>query len=113
MTDEEVIAELRSDSPLNRARQKFSSACARIEQAGQQRRGLSPIEMRRMEFEAVREIEAAWRANRCASRCGVNFLMAANKSPSDSGVNGESQASQPQVMSESRDPSRSEGTWFR
>jgi hypothetical protein len=60
MTDDEVIAELRSDSPLNKARQQFSSWSARIEQKGQQRRPLTPIEMRRMEFEAVQAIVAAF-----------------------------------------------------
>lgn len=59
MTDAEVMAELRSDSGLNRARREFSSWCAKIEQAGQQRQALSPIELRRMEFEAVRAILAA------------------------------------------------------
>jgi hypothetical protein len=58
MTDAEVMAELQSGSRLNRARQQFSSASARIEQAGQQRTPLPPIEMRRMEFEAVRKIAA-------------------------------------------------------
>lgn len=59
MTNDEVMSELRSDSPFNRARQKFSSAAARIEQAGQQRKPPSPVDIRRMEFEAVREIVEA------------------------------------------------------
>jgi hypothetical protein len=59
MTDEEVLAELRSDSPLNRARQQFSSWSAKIEVRGLQRQPLSPIEQRRMEFEAVRAIITA------------------------------------------------------
>jgi hypothetical protein len=58
MTDTEVMEELRSDSPLNRARRAFSSACGRIEQSGQQRRPAGPVEIRRMEFEAVRAIAA-------------------------------------------------------
>ena len=57
-TDEQVVAALRDDTPLNKARQKFSSWSAKIEQAGQQRRPLGPIEMRRMEFEAVQAIAA-------------------------------------------------------
>lgn len=57
MTDDQVIEALRSDSPLNRARREFSSACGRIEQAGQQ---LSPIDVRRMEFEAVLAIVNAF-----------------------------------------------------
>lgn len=52
----EVMAELGTDTPLNRARKVFSSWCAKIEQAGQQREPLSPVEMRRMEFEAVEAI---------------------------------------------------------
>jgi hypothetical protein len=60
MTDREVIEALESDSPLNQARQKFSYWSARIEQAGQQRRALSPIAMRRMEFEAVKDIAKAF-----------------------------------------------------
>lgn len=62
MTDVEVIAALRDDcSTRNRARQQFSSWSAKIEQAWQQRKPLSPIELRRMEFEAVDEIAAALR----------------------------------------------------
>jgi hypothetical protein len=60
VTDDEVMAELRSDSKLNRARREFSSASARIEQAGLQRSPASPIDVRRMEFEAVRKIVAAF-----------------------------------------------------
>jgi hypothetical protein len=56
MTDDEVMAALRGDTPLNRARQVFSSACGWIDQAEQQRTPLSPIALRRMEFEAVRAI---------------------------------------------------------
>lgn len=56
MTDAEVIAEIRTTSPLNRARRAFSDWSAKIEQAGQQRKPLTPIEMRRMEFEAVKAI---------------------------------------------------------
>jgi hypothetical protein len=59
MTDAEVMELLRGDSALNKARRVFSSACARIEQAGNQRTPLDPIEMRRMEFEAVQQIAAA------------------------------------------------------
>lgn len=57
MTVDEVVAEMRSDSPLNRARQKFSSAAARIEQESSQ--GLPPLRMRAMEFAAVRDIVEA------------------------------------------------------
>jgi hypothetical protein len=59
MTDAEVMEALRADTPLNRARQKFSSAYAKIEQAALQRKPPGPVEIRRMEFEAVKAIEAA------------------------------------------------------
>lgn len=59
MTDAEVFAALGGDTPLNRARREFSSACGRIEQAGQQRSSINPIELRRMEFEAIEKIIAA------------------------------------------------------
>lgn len=59
MTDQEVMEALRSDTALNRARRVFSSERGRIEQAGMQRNPLSPIDMRRMEFEAVQRIIAA------------------------------------------------------
>ena len=57
-TDEEVLRELNSDSPLNKARRLFSHGSAGIEQAHLQRGGLTPIEMRRMEFEATEAILA-------------------------------------------------------
>lgn len=53
MNDDEVMAHLRENTVLNRLRQEFSAASARIEQAGQQKRPASPVEVRRMEFEAV------------------------------------------------------------
>lgn len=56
MTDKEVLAEMQADTPLNRARQQFSSAMAQIEQAGQQRQPATILELRAMEFEAVRKI---------------------------------------------------------
>ena len=59
MTDAEIIAEIRTTSPLNNARQEFRFACARIEQAGMQRKPLTAIEERRMEFDAVRQIAKA------------------------------------------------------
>lgn len=63
-TDAEVMAELSSSSPLNKARQVFSSWCGKIDQAGSQRRPLSPIELRRMELEAVEAIAAALKEGR-------------------------------------------------
>ncbi len=59
MTDQEVMEALRSDTALNRARAVFSSECGKIEQAVMQRRPAGPIEIRRMEFEAVKRIIAA------------------------------------------------------
>jgi hypothetical protein len=56
MSDDEVLRELGSKSLLNRARLAFYHASARIEQSELQRRPVGPIERRRMEFEAVREI---------------------------------------------------------
>jgi hypothetical protein len=60
LPDNLIMELLRGQSALNRARAKFSSWRAKIEQAGQQRTALSPIEMRRMEFEAVEEILEAF-----------------------------------------------------
>jgi hypothetical protein len=57
--DNATMALLRSEGPLQEARRIFSSYSARIEQAGEQRRPSSIIEIRRMEFEAVAEIAAA------------------------------------------------------
>lgn len=56
MTDTEVMAELRSDSLLNQVRHIFYTESARIEQECMQRRKPTPIELRRMEFEAARKI---------------------------------------------------------
>lgn len=56
MTVEEIMAEMNTTSALNRARRQFSNWSAKIEQAGQQRKPLTAIEMRRMEFEAVQAI---------------------------------------------------------
>lgn len=57
LTDNEVLAEIRSDSLRNRVRKILSaSAGRRIEQAYTQRRMPSPVEIRRMELEAAEEI---------------------------------------------------------
>lgn len=58
MTDEELMREIGTDSPLNRARKTFRFAAAGIEQAQAQRRLISPVQVRRMEFEAVERIAA-------------------------------------------------------
>lgn len=57
--DAETMAALRADTPLNRARAAFTSNYGRIEQAYAQRRPPTPIEGRRMEFEAVAAIAKA------------------------------------------------------
>lgn len=59
LTDKEVLDYLREQSSFNRARQVFSSWCGRIDQAQQQKVPLTPIELRRMEFEAVQNIAIA------------------------------------------------------
>ena len=59
MNNDDVMKEMRSDTPLNRARVAFSGAAAAIEQAAMQRRPPGSIEVRRMEFEAVGKILAA------------------------------------------------------
>jgi hypothetical protein len=56
MTDAEVMAALRSDTPLNRARAVFSGQAAGMVQANLQRQPPGPIEARRMEFEATQKI---------------------------------------------------------
>jgi hypothetical protein len=58
-TQQEIIDELRGETPLNRARRAFSSWSARIDQASKQRTPLDPIEWRRMEFVAVAAIAEA------------------------------------------------------
>ena len=59
-TDAQVMAELGTKTPLDRARQVFSSCAAHIEQMGHQRKPLLPIELRRLEFEAVEKILRAY-----------------------------------------------------
>jgi hypothetical protein len=59
MTDTEIVQLMQSGEPIAKARMEFSAAYARIEQALQQRRPISIIEVRRMEFDAVRKIAAA------------------------------------------------------
>ncbi|MDP3936706.1 MAG: hypothetical protein Q8R92_01065 [Deltaproteobacteria bacterium] len=58
-TDDEVMALLRGDSALNRARAIFSGESGRIEQALAQRQRGGIIDVRRMEFEAVEKIASA------------------------------------------------------
>ena len=59
VTDQEVVDELRSSSPLNKARKVFSSWSAKIEHASIHSTPIDPIEWRRMEFQAVAEIAGA------------------------------------------------------
>lgn len=60
MTNDEIMAEIRSGSPFDKARALFSSWSARIEQEQHQRDSISPIEARGLEFEAVKAIIAAY-----------------------------------------------------
>lgn len=63
-TDKEVMELLMDEkSPLNKARAEFSFAMARLEQADAQRKPPTAIERRRMEFEAVEKILAAYHAH--------------------------------------------------
>lgn len=56
MTDNELMELLKGDSALNKARQIFSSYSAMIENDQHQRKPMGPIEIRKMEFEAVQKI---------------------------------------------------------
>lgn len=56
MTNDEIMAELKSDSPLNRARAQFSNGWATLEQASEQRKPPGPVEVRGMEFEFTKKI---------------------------------------------------------
>jgi hypothetical protein len=57
MTNEEIIAEMQSESKLNRARRVFSSYWGEIENSQHQRTPMSIFEIRAMEFEAVQKIK--------------------------------------------------------
>lgn len=57
LNDNEVVELLRGNSTLNKARQVFSSYSAMIEQSLEQSRPIGPIEIRRLEFEAVQKIK--------------------------------------------------------
>jgi hypothetical protein len=59
MTNQEILDLMYTETPINKARRIFSSESARIEQACAQRKSLSPFELRRMEFEAVKKIAIA------------------------------------------------------
>ena len=56
LNDNEVLELLRGNSSLNKARQVFSSYSAMIEQSLEQSKPIGPIEIRRLEFEAVEKI---------------------------------------------------------
>lgn len=60
LTDQELITELRSESSLNRARREFSNYMAKIDQAQAQRKPITILDQRRMEFEAVERIVRAY-----------------------------------------------------
>ena len=56
MTNKEILVALISNTPLSRARRVFSSEMGRIEQEEAQPLTPTPVERRRMEFEAVHKI---------------------------------------------------------
>ncbi len=56
MTDEETLTAMNSDTLLNKVRQMFSGQHAHLEQACLQRVVPTPIEFRKMEFEAAEKI---------------------------------------------------------
>jgi len=58
MTVEEIMEQLASETLLNQVRRKISSHAGAVEQATRQVNSLSPIALRRMEFEAAIEIAA-------------------------------------------------------
>ncbi len=58
MTAEAVVAEMQSDSRLNAARRIVSGAFAEIEQGMAQRKPLTIIEARNIEFDAVIQMAA-------------------------------------------------------
>ena len=60
LTDEQILEEIRSDSPLNLARKQYSSEIGRLDQMSTQRKPLSPIELRREEFMSVVRIINAY-----------------------------------------------------
>lgn len=56
LTDREILEAMRADTPINRVRMLFGREFARIDTAFRQRTALSPIEYRRMEFEAAEKL---------------------------------------------------------
>jgi hypothetical protein len=56
MTNEQLIAEMQSDSLLNQIRKEFSFGYANIEQACAQRQKPGIIEIRQMEFDVAQKI---------------------------------------------------------
>lgn len=63
MTDKQIVTMLGSNTPIDKARQVFSSQAARIHNAYLQRLPPTPVEVRRMEFEAVQKIAEALGVN--------------------------------------------------
>lgn len=59
LSDREILDAMRADTPVNRVRQIFSNEVATFEQALQQRVVPTPIEYRRMEFEAAEKLISA------------------------------------------------------
>jgi hypothetical protein len=67
MTLDQVVDEIRTDSIWNQVRKVFAEERVRIEQECAQRRTPSPIELRKMEFDAAQKI---------AKVLGVEFINA-------------------------------------
>jgi hypothetical protein len=64
LTDDQVMRMLREDTPFNRVRAQISFSIARAEQRAAQERSISPIELRRREFEDAEKIIKAYLGNR-------------------------------------------------
>jgi hypothetical protein len=63
-SDQEVMELLKGDSPLNRVRAQISFAIARAEQKAAQEKNVSPIELRRREFEDAEKVIKAYLGER-------------------------------------------------
>lgn len=56
MTDEELMDHLKNDTALNKVRTVLSGVIGAADQAGQQRRPQTPVEVRKQEFAGVEKI---------------------------------------------------------
>lgn len=60
MSMKDILNELATESKLNRARRILSGHCGQVDQMCRQRRSPSPVDIRRLEFEAVKKILKLW-----------------------------------------------------